>query len=284
MRRRTVVAMIAGAWLALAPPAVAQQVSGEFGGGAVSAPPAKQLDAGSMAIGLRSADATTVQITATIVGSCASGTFTASVPVAADGTFSATGAVSQARTSTRYELRGTLTETPSGSATARFERTTSKRTRRCSARDVQWQARRPQGGFGVAAAVPPDGLLLGTTGQADGAGVPRGIALRIAPDGRSVSRAIYALRMTCSGAGTSPTFDLPRDSLPIGADGRVSDRQAGTVKTQATILKYVERFAATLGSTGGDGMFSVELSVRRRATGKRITRCRSGVVRWTASF
>lgn len=90
--------------------------------------------------------------------------------------------------------------------------------------------------------------------------------------------------MTCSGAGTSPTFDLPRGNLPIGPDGRVSDREEGTVRTQTSILKYVERFAATIGSAGADGMFSVELSVRRRATGKRVTRCRTGVVRWSAAY
>jgi hypothetical protein len=285
MRARMLVAGMVSAALGLAPAAAAQQVSGDFGGGAVTPPSAKPLGAGGMVIGLHSsADGTTVQVVATITGGCASGSFSASVPVAADGTFSAAGAVRQARTITRYELRGTLSETPSGSATARFERGTARGTRRCSARDVQWQARRPPsaGAFGMAAAVAPGGLLYGASGQLD-AGVPRGIALRISPDGRAVSRAIYGVRMSCTGVGTSPTFDLPRDNLAIGPDGRVSDREQGTVKTAATIMKYVERFAATLGSAGGEGMFSVEMSVRRRETGKRITRCRSGIVRWTAS-
>jgi hypothetical protein len=236
-----------------------------------------------MVIGLHSADGATVQVVATMVGPCASGTFSASVPVAADGTFSATGAVRQARTSTRYELHGRLADVPSGAATAQFQRETATGVRRCVANGVAWEARRPSTGFGMAAAVPPGGLLTGTTAQVDD-GVPRGIALRIAPDGRSLSRAIYGVRMSCAGAGTSPTFDLPRDNLPIGPDGRVSDREAGTVTTQTSILRYVERFAATLGSAGGEGMFSVELSVRRRATGKRVTLCRSGEVRWSAAL
>jgi hypothetical protein len=105
----------------------------------------------------------------------------------------------------------------------------------------------------------------------------------VSADGRSVSRAIFGVRLTCSGAGTSLTFDLPRSDLPIGPDGRVSDRESGRRKTETSIFKYVERFAATLGSTGATGMFSVELTVRRRATGKRVTRCRSGIVRWSAS-
>jgi hypothetical protein len=283
MLRRALVASVLVAVLASAPGAAAQQVTGDFGGGAVTMPPASPLRAGNMVIGLHSTDGATVQVVATIVGRCASGSFSASVPVAADGTFSATGAVRQARTSTRYEVRGILSETPSGTASARFERLTANSPRRCRTFDVQWQARRPLGGFGMPAAVTPGGLLLGASGQLDGA-APHGIALRIAPDARSVSRAIYGVRASCSGVGTSPTFDLPRDNLPIAPDGRVSDREAGMVKTKTSILRYVERFAATLGSAGGEGMFSVELSVRRRADGKRVTSCRSGVVRWSASY
>ena len=284
MRRRIIVPAALGAALWLAPAALAQQVAGEFGGGAVSPSSAPALEQGNMAIGLRSADGTSVQVTATMVGRCASGTFAATVPVAADGTFRATGAVIQARTTTRYDLRGVLSERPTGTVTARFRRETTRRTRTCSSLDVVWEARRPSGGFGVAAATPPGGLLFGASAQRDPGGTPLGIAVRVSADGRSLSRAVYAVRMRCSNAGTSPTFDLPRDNLPIMPDGRVSDRESGTVKTQTSILKYVERFAATLGSAGADGMFSVELSVRRRATGKRITRCRSGVVRWSATY
>ena len=123
----------------------------------------------------------------------------------------------------------------------------------------------------------PDATLLGTTAQTHGA-APRGIALRIAADGRFVSRALYGVVMRCSGAGTSPTFDLPRDGLPIGADGRIDDVETGTVVKGATIQRYVERFGGVVGSTGAEGTFSVELSVRSRSTGKRITRCRSGEV------
>lgn len=284
MRRSLLLAAALGAGLWLAPAAAAQQVTGEFGGGAASPSSAPALERGNMAIGLRSTDGTSVQVRATMVGRCASGTFTTTVPVAADGSFQATGAVLQARTTTRYELRGVLSERPSGTATARFRRETSRRTRTCSARDVVWEARRPAGGFGDPAAIPPGGLLFGTSAQRDGSGTPLGVALRLAADGRSLSRAVYGIRMQCSGAGPSATFDLPRDDLPIGPDGRVSDREAGTVRTETSILKYVERFAATIGSAGAEGMFSVELSVRRRATGKRVTRCRSGEVRWTATY
>jgi hypothetical protein len=284
MHRSPLAAAIVGTGLWLVPCAAAQQVRGEFGGGAVTPSSAPAFGAGNMAIGLRSDDGSNVRITATIVGRCASGTFATTVPVAADGTFHATGAVLQNRTRTRYELRGVLSQAPTGTASARFARTTKSRTRTCSARDVVWEARPPAIGFGDLATSAPGGLLFGTSAQRDGAGTPLGVALRLSADGRSLSRAIYAVRMTCSGAGVSPTFDLPRDDLTILPDGRVSDRESGTVKTETSILKYVERFAATLGSAGATGFYSVELSVRRRATGKRVTRCRSGEVRWSASY
>jgi hypothetical protein len=285
MRHSTLAAAALCAGLWLAPQAAAQQATGEFGGGAVSRSSEPPFEAGNMAIGLRtSADGASVQVDATIVGRCASGTFTATAPVAADGSFRATGAVRQARTITRYELRGVLSNTPAGTLTASFERATNKGNRRCSARDVVWDARRPAAGFGDTTAIPPGGLLFGSSAQRDRDGTPLGVALRLSADGRSLSRAFYGVRSSCSNAGTSPTFDLPHDDLAIGPDGRVSDREEGTVRTQTSILKYVERFAATVGSAGAEGMYSVELSLRRRATGKRVTRCRSGVVRWSASY
>ena len=285
MRHRILAAAALCAGLWLAPQAAAQQATGEFGGGAVSPSSAPAFEAGNMAIGLRTtADGTSVQVVATIVGRCASGTFTATAPVAADGSFRALGAVRQARTITRYELRGVMSNTPTGTLTASFERGTNRGNRRCSARDVVWDARRPAAGFGDPAAIPPGGLLLGSSAQRDRDGTPLGVALRLSADGDSLSRAFYGVRMSCSNAGTSPTFDLPRDDLAIGPDGRVSDREEGTVRTETSILKYVERFAATIGSAGAEGMYSVELSLRRRATGKRVTRCRSGVVRWSATY
>lgn len=277
---RTAVAVLLA--LSLAPAAAAQPPAGDFGGGAVRTTAA--LAAGNMVVGLRSDDGTSVRVVATIVGRCASGTFSATVPVGGDGAFEAVGAVRQARTTMRYALRGTLAERPSGTASARFERTTSRRTRTCSARDVAWEAHRPPLGIGEPARPPAGALLTGPTAQRDPAGAPLGIALRLSADGRRVSRAIYGVRMRCSKVGTSPTFDLPRADVEILPDGRVSDREAGTVKTDSSILKYVERFGATLGSTGATGYFSVELSVRRRATGKRVTRCRSGEVRWSAAI
>ncbi len=284
MRGLKLVAGFLGIGLWFSSAAAAQQTAGEFGGGAVTPASVSAFRAGNMTIGLRSADGTSVRVAATMVGRCASGSFSTTVPVAADGTFQASGAVRQARTTTRYEVRGVMSQAPTGTASARFARTTSRRTRTCSARDVVWEARRPAGGFGDPAAIAPGGALFGSSAQRDADGAPLGIALRLSSGERSLSRAIYGVRMTCSGAGTSPTFDLPRGNLPIGPDGRVSDREEGTVRTQTSILKYVERFAATIGSAGADGMFSVELSVRRRATGKRVTRCRTGVVRWSAAY
>jgi hypothetical protein len=288
MRRgMLVVAGILGAALLLTDAAAAQQPTGDFGGGAVNEAPASPLEPGNIVIGLNAPTPTTVSISATIVGACASGSFTATVPLAADGTFTAIGDVRQARTRTRYDVRGTLTETPTGTATARFQRETTTGTRRCGAIGVRWEARRPLGVLGIlgAPAYPiPAATLFGATDQRAN-DTTRGIVLRRSPDGHAVSRAIYGVRLACSGgAGTSPTFDLPRDNLPIGAGGQVADLETGTVQTLTSILKYVETFAGTIGSTGAEGTFSAELSVRDRRSGKRVTLCRSGEVRWAASI
>ena len=286
MRRSSAFAALLLAAL-LAPAGAAAQtaelVTGEFGGGALRALPASPFAAGNMVIGLTSADGLSVSVTATVAGACASGTFIATAPVAAGGAFSAFGTVTQGTVRMAYALRGTLTERPSGTVTARFERTVARGTRRCSAAGVTWEARRPATtGFGVAAAVVPGATLLGASAQRHG-GARRGVALRIAPDGLTVSRAIYGVGLRCTGGRSSPTFDLPRDELEILPDGRVSDRESGTRRTARTIVRFVERFAATLGSAGAQGMFSVEVSVRDRATGKRSSLCRSGIVRWSAS-
>lgn len=273
------------ATLMLAAVAHAQQpapVAGDLGGGALLSPPAPKLGAGNMVIALRTdGGSPSVQIDATIIARCASGTVTVTAPVAPDGTFSTFGAVRQGATRMRYELRGTLAASASsGTASGVFERTAGNRTRRCSARGVRWEARPTPGASGVAAAARPAATLFGLTDQAP----RRGVVLRTSADGRSLSRALYGVTLRCTDGFVSPAFDLPRDDLAILPDGRVSDREAGTRRTTTSILKYVERFAATLDSGGADGMFSVELSVRRRATGKRITRCRSGVVRWSGSY
>ena len=281
MRRR---AMAIAILASLASPAAAGAqggpTSGDFGGGSVVPPPASPFASGSMVLSLRADGGSNVRIDATLVGSCASGTFTATAPIGADGTFSAFGTVRQAATRMRFELRGTLSETPTGTATARFQRTVANSTRRCSAESVRWDARRRSAGAGATPGVRPATTLFGLSDEPR----PRGLVLRVAPDGRTLGRALYGVNLRCSGNVSSPTFDLPRDDLVILPDGRVSDRETGTRRTTTSILKYVERFAATLGSAGGEGMYSVELTVRNRRTGKRLTSCRSGIVRWSASY
>ena len=276
MRRIIAVATLLAALVA--PAGATAQVTGDFGGGALRTL-GSPFAAGNMVIGLSSADGSSVQVSATVVAGCASGTFTVTAPVAPDGAFSAFGTVTQASVRTSYALRGTLTDNPSGTVTARFARG----AQRCSATGVQWQARRAAPGYGLPAIVLPSATLRGLSEQRH-RGAPRGIVLRIAADGRRVSRAIYGVSMRCSDGSTSPAFDLPRDALDILADGRVSDREEGTRHTRSTIMRYTERFAGTIGSEGAQGMFSAELSVRRRATGKLIVRCRSGIVRWSASY
>lgn len=282
--RRILAATLAAALLApaLATAQVATPVLGNFGGGAVTAPPAAPFAAGSMVIGLRAAGGSRIRVSATIVAPCASGSFSSTPTVAADGTFVATGAVRQRNVRMRYELAGTLGATPSGTATARLQRTVGGRTRHCSTGSVAWEARRPAGGIGVPAVAVP-GLLLGTTGQRQ-RGARRGIVLGVATDGRSLTRAIYGVTLRCTGDARSVTFDLPRDAIAIAADGRFSDRESGSRRTRTMTTRYVERFAGIVGSTGAEGFFSATLTIRSRSSGRRIGRCRSGTVRWMATY
>lgn len=266
---------------AASPPAQ-PALSGNFGGGALLAPPAPALAAGSMVIGLRALPSGRLQINATLLAACASGSFVATTTVAADGTFSVEGASRQGPVRTDYALRGTLSATPSGTATARLRRQVGDRTRRCSTGAVAWTARRPSGETGAPAVTVGGALLYGVTRQRLGA-ARRAIVLRVSSDGRRLERVLYGITLRCSGGVPAPAFDLPRDGLEIDADGTFDDREQGRVRDRRLITSYVERFSGAIGSAGARGSFSAIVTVRSRASGRRITRCRSGAVRWSAA-
>ena len=236
-----------------------------------------------MVIGLRAGGGARVRITATIVAACASGTFDTVATVAADGTFSAAGSSRQANTRASYSISGTLSATPSGTATAHFKRTVNDRTRRCGAEGVQWQARRALAGFGEPAAVAPGALLLGTVGQREGGArrADRAAGLRRRQDPQPGDLRRHAALLARHALGhVRPAAGRSRDRRQRS---RVTAARTAGGARRPSVYSYVERFGATLGSGGAEGFFSVNVTVRRRSTGRRISRCRSGVVRWSAS-
>lgn len=266
-----------------APAPVPATVTGNFGGGAVSAPPVDPFGAGSFVIGLRASPGPRLQISATIVGPCAAGSFTAIARVAEDGSFVASGASRQDDVRTVYGITGTLSETPSGTASGSFTRDLGGgRSARCRSGIVRWSARRPLGDLGTPAAAPGGALLYGTTNQRLGA-ARRGIVLRVSEDATKLDRALYGVMLRCSN-GTSPGFDLPRDALAIAADGSFADRQQGSERTKTTVVRYDERFAGTIGSTAAQGAMSVYVRYSDRRSGRTLVRCSSGPVSWTATL
>lgn len=285
MRRRALATTVL-AGLAYAAGAGAQEpvpVVGNFGGGAVSTPPVDAFGAGTLVIGLRASRGPKLQISATMVGPCAAGSFTVTARVAGDGTFTASGASRHNDVRTVYGVTGTLSPAPSGTASASFTRDAGGgRSVRCRSGTVQWSARRPLGDIGMPAVPPGGAVLYGTTSQRLGA-ARRGIVLRVSEDGAHLGRALYGVTLRCSN-GMSPGFDLPRDGLTIGPDGSFSDREQGTEHDATTIVRYDERFSGTIGGTGAQGTLSASVRFIDRRSGRLLVSCTSGPVSWSAAL
>src|SRR5918997_4832715 len=106
-----------GAAIVAVPAAIAQapeRPNGNFGGGALVAPPKDLFGPGNAVIGLRALDKDRVQIEATLRAKCAGGDITADAKIAEDGSFSADGTETQEprsgeKVKTTYELTGSFT-------------------------------------------------------------------------------------------------------------------------------------------------------------------------------
>jgi hypothetical protein len=149
----TAVALTAGGAALAQEPAVP---AGNYGGGAVVAPPRSIYNAGNMLVSLRATSDGRVQINAAVILSCSQdAVFRIVVTPAADGSFDAKG-VRVRRMSgggsvrTDFAIGGTIAgASASGSATARNAITRGERTQRCPRATVRWQARRATGEIGL---------------------------------------------------------------------------------------------------------------------------------------
>jgi hypothetical protein len=264
---------------------------GNFGGGNVLAPPHDPLGRGSAVIGLRSVAGGKLQLEATIRGSCGGGTFPARTTVAADGTFEAKGTNTRrpqrgVRVRTTYRIAGTLTVTgvDNGSASATTQvRISGQKTLTCKSGTVAFKLRRPGADAGVAGGVASARYYGFTSERRDGP--HRGLVLRVSKDGKSLTRALYAATLICNGKEEIPDIiDTPRRSLPIGADGTISDRVKSTFKDAKTITRSDEIFDGTLGSLGAAGSLSITEKTSSRKTGKLLKTCRTGKLSWSAAI
>lgn len=261
---------------------------GNFGGGTVVAPPRDPLGAGNTVLGMRAAGGR-LQIEATIRGRCGGGTLSARTKLAPDGGFVAKGTSHRhtgpgVRLATTYRITGTLTA--GGVQNGRAEatsviRATGQKTQRCKSGTVAFKVRRPSGVTGMPGAAA-DARYYGLTSEKRH-GARRGIVLRVSSDGRSLTRALYAVTLRCGRRTLPDIVDTPRRNLTIDAQGRVNDSVHYTSRTRVTITRSTERFSATLGSTGATGTLSITDRTTDRESGKLVGTCTTGSVEWTAA-
>jgi hypothetical protein len=276
--------------VALTATAVAQAPApaGNFGGGALVAPPREHFGPGNAVIALRALPERELQIEATVRSSCAGGEIAADAKVAADGSFSAKGTERteperQVKVTTKYTIAGTFSSATGadGKLAATIERRADGRTRRCRSGDVTFGVRRPDGVIGEPGA-PPGARYYGTTSQR-GVGPRRAIVLRISGDGLVISRALFGESVRCSDHTRALGIEAPRTNAAIDSKGRVNDRERFTVRSGETLVKVDDRFTAQLGATGARGTFSLSDRTIDKATGNVIKSCKSGEITWVAA-
>lgn len=287
-------ALLAGisAALTLATAAVAEAPSpprGNFGGGALVAPPRDIFAAGNAIVGLRALPKRRLEIEATVRAKCGGGDISATATIAADGGFQAKGTVKEdpdptLEITTKYTMSGRFTApgAAQGTISATIESSLEGAVTTCRSGTVRFAARRPTGGIGDPGA-PGAARYYGTTSQRS-TGPNRPIVMRISSDGRSISRALYGESTTCSDGTIAIGVDGPSLNAVVDAHGVVHDREHYTITTQdETIIHVNDRLDGQLGTRGGRGTFALSDRTADRASGRTIQSCKSGVVHWRVS-
>jgi hypothetical protein len=289
MRARVVLGgAVVAVTLCAAADAQAPAPAGNFGGGALVAPPNEHFGPGNAVVALRALPERKLEIEATVRSTCSGGDIAADATVAADGSFSATGSERteperNVKVTTTYTLGGTFTSPSAadGTISATIRRRAGGRTSSCRTGSVTFGVRRPAGTIGT----PGTDLATryyGTTSQR-GAGPHRPIVLRVSGDGLVISRALFGESVRCSDRTRSAGIDAPRTNVAIDSKGRVKDRERYEIKRGNTLVKVDDRFTAQLGSAGARGTLALSDRTIDRTSGRVISSCRSGEVKWTAA-
>ena len=205
----------------------------------------------------------------------------ASLPVAADGTFSGRlprGAqLSKPRSRTRLTVTGTVT--PSGATGTFAVRDTSPGRRACTGQVAFRAIPAPQLGTDAAPA-PAGAVLLGRTSGTRGG--PFAFNLRVSGDGRSVTRSFFGLRRGCRNLKAPEETNYNR-IMRIRDDGTFSQTQRFRVRftdaTERNLVRIRGRFVAG----GATGTFRWTAVSRNPKTGRINDRCDSGLIRWSAA-
>jgi len=277
--------------LALSSAAVAEAPitpRGNFGGGALVSPPRDIFGAGNAIVALRALPKRRLEIEATVRARCAGGDIAASTKVSAAGLFEASGTATQEpspalKVQTRFVLKGRFTAAGAaeGTISAMIERTLEGNAETCKTGTVKFAVRRPTTGVGSPGA-PKAARYYGTTAQR-GTGPSRPIVLRVASDGRRLTRGLFGESVKCNDGKLSIGVEAPRTNIRIDARGRVDDRERFKLTEGETIVHVDDRFTAQLGSRGASGTFALSDRTTDRASGRTIQTCKSGTVRWRAS-
>jgi hypothetical protein len=265
-----------------------ERPSGNFGGGALVAPPKDLFGAGNAVIGLRALDERKLEIEATVRAKCTGGDIAADVKIAEDGTFSSKGTATQTPTpgekvTTRYVISGAFTSASAvqGTISATLEKSAEGRRDRCRTGKVKFGARKPNGELGKRGA-DDAARYYGTTAQR-GVGPRRPIVLRVSGDGRLISRAMFGEQVKCSDGTRSIGIEAPSTNIAISKTGRVKDREKYTLDNGATRTYVEDSFTAVIGRRGAKGTFSLSDRTVDKATGNVIQSCESGEIKWTAA-
>jgi hypothetical protein len=276
--------VVASAATAQAP----ERPSGNFGGGALVAPPKDLFGAGNAVVALRALDERKLEIEATVRAKCTGGDISAAVKIAPDGTFSADGTATQnpspdEKVTTTYKISGAFTSPSAveGTLSATLRRSAEGRKETCRTGTVKFGARRPDGEIGKRGAA--DGArYFGTTAQR-GVGPRRPIVLRISGDAKLISRALFGEQVKCSDGTRSIGIEAPSTNVSIGRNGRAKDREKYTIDNGATRTYVEDSFTAVIGRAGAKGTFSLSDRTIDKASGNVIQTCESGEVTWTAA-
>jgi len=263
--------------------------SGNFGGGALVAPPKDLFGPGNAVIGLRALPERRLEIEATVRARCAGGDVLVATKIAADGSFRAEGSESQTpapgeKVRTSFELTGSFTSERAveGTLTATLEKTSdSAEKKTCKTGDVAFSARRPSGDLGDRDE-RPRARYFGVTAQRS-TGPRRPIVLRLSGDRRRISRALFGEQVKCSDNKRSIGIEAPRTNIAIDSEGRVSDHETDKIDNGTTFTYLDDRFTATLGRQGAKGTFSLSDRTVDKASGNVIQSCSSGTIKWTAA-
>jgi hypothetical protein len=262
--------------------------AGNFGGGALAAPPRAIDGAGNAIVALRALPKRRLEIEVTVRARCAGGDIAATAKVAADASFHSEGTVSQQpdpalKVTTTYKLRGRFTSrgAAEGTLSATLERSLRGRKTTCRSGKVVYAVRRPTGGLGDPGA-PKAAFYYGTTSQRS-TGPNRPIVLRVSADGRLLRRALFGESVKCSDNRVAIGIEAPRTDVPIDSRGRVADHERYQFTQGEAVVHVDDRFTAELGTRGARGTFSLSSRAADRASGRTIQTCKSGTAHWRAA-